>query len=125
MEEETIEHLLFEPQYGDLYLRFADEAEAFTALYTAAIRVTTMTDDEGNTATLEEPIAGEFMPKYDMAIDTIGVIYKPTGVMLQGEDGPYPEMAPIEGWHVNTKGEMPEALMPFVVHPEHPVRVWA
>jgi hypothetical protein len=81
---------------GDLYLRFADEAEATAAL-------------EG----------------YTGSIDVIGVIYKPTGVMLDTDEGAVPEMAPIPGWHVNTRGPMPEALLPFSVIPEHPVRVWA
>jgi hypothetical protein len=47
--------------------------------------------------------------------------------MLQGEDGEYPEMAPIEGWHVNIRlvdGEDADALEPFVVQPNTPVRVW-
>jgi hypothetical protein len=61
-------------------------------------------------------------------IDTIGIIYKPTGEMLQGEDGPYPEMAPVEGWHVNIRlmpDEELEPLEPYLVYPNNPVRVWA
>jgi hypothetical protein len=100
---EPIEFLeLVEPveavDFGDLYLRFKDEAEATEVL---------------------EGYAN---------IDTIGVIYKPTGEVLQGEDGEYPEMAPIPGWHVNVRlaeGENGEALEPFKVHPETPMRVWA
>jgi hypothetical protein len=60
-------------------------------------------------------------------IDTIGLIYKPTGEMLMGEDGEYPEMESIEGWHVNVRlvdGEDAEALEPFEVSPQTPVRVW-
>jgi len=59
-------------------------------------------------------------------IDTIGVIYKPTGEMLQGEDGEYPEMAPIAGWHVNVRlvGEDGTALLPYAVTPTTPVRVF-
>jgi hypothetical protein len=48
--------------------------------------------------------------------------------MLQGEDGEYPEMAPIEGWHVNIRlvdGEDADALAPFAVTPTNPRRVWA
>jgi hypothetical protein len=101
----------------DLYLAFTDEAAANAVLFT---QVPTEFDEEGN-ATAWEP-----RPNY-RNIDTIGVIYKPTGEMLQGEDGEYPEMAPIEGWHVNVRlagGEDGEALEPFVVQPKSPVRVW-
>jgi hypothetical protein len=87
----------------DLCLRFADEDTATAALYAD-----------------EVPLFRN--------IDTIGVIYKPTGEVLQGEDGPYPEMAPVEGWHVNVR-LMPDedmyGLEPFIVEVSTPVRVWA
>jgi hypothetical protein len=76
------------PPYGDLYLRFTDEAEA--------------------TAALED---------YPGAVDVIGIIYQSTG-----EDTP---PVALDGWHVNTRGPMLESLIPYAVHPEHPVRVWA
>jgi len=82
--------------YGDLYLRFDNEAEATLLL----------TD-------------------YPGSVDVIGVIYKPTGVMIPTDEGEVEEMAAIEGWHVNTRGPMVEALMAFAVTPERPVRVWA
>ena len=59
------------------------------------------------------------------AIDTIGVIYKPTGEMLLGEDGEYPAMAPIEGWHVNVRGPEAPELEPYLVEVKTPARVWA
>ena len=66
-------------------------------------------------------------PRYHN-IDTIGVIYKPTGVMLKHEDGTeYPEMQAIEGWHVNVwvlPDEDATALQPYVITPTNPVRVW-
>jgi len=83
----------------DLYLKFTDEAEAMAALF----------NEDGQ-------------PLYQMSIDVIGTIYKPTGVMLDAET---PEMAPIDGFHVNTRGEAPEALMPYSINPTQPVRVWA
>lgn len=101
----------------DLYLAFTDEAAANAVLFT---QEPTAFDEEGN-ATAFEP-----RPNY-RNIDTIGVIYKPTGEMLQGEDGEYPAMAPIEGWHVNVRlvdGEDAAALEPFVVTPSTPIRVW-
>jgi hypothetical protein len=104
----------------DKYLAFPDEAAAKAVLY----RI------EG--AVEADPEQGiEAVEGYEVAnyanIDTIGIIYKPTGEMLQGEDGPYPEMAPIPNWHVNIRlveGEDPEPLEPFLVEPKSPVRVW-
>ena len=101
----------------DLYLSFPDEAAAKAVLFT---QEPTEWDEEGN--------ATAFEPRQSYAnIDTIGIIYKPTGEMLQGEDGPYPAMAPIEGWHVNVRlaeDEDGAALELFAVTPEQPVRVW-
>ena len=91
IEEEIIEVPAVE--YGDLHLKFTDEAEATQVL-------------EG----------------YTGSVDVIGVIYKPTGVMLEEDT---PEMKPVSGWHVNTRGEMPEALKAYAVEVNSPVRVWA
>ena len=99
----------------DLCLRFPDEATANGILYTP------ITLGEG-----ESEVTTPF-PNY-RNIDTIGIIYKPTGETLQGEDGEYPEMAPVEGWHVNVRlmpDEDSTELAPFVVTPTNPVRVWA
>jgi hypothetical protein len=115
----------------DKYLAFASESEANNVLYTLE---PTEWDNTG-----EEPVPTAWEPRPNYRnIDTIGIIYKPTGEMLQGEesqsdgdaaggDGEYPEMAPIEGWHVNVRlvdGEDADALEPFVVQPKTPVRVW-
>jgi hypothetical protein len=104
----------------DLYLSFPDEAAAKAVLY--RIEGAVEADPENGI----EAIEGYEVANYTN-IDTIGIIYKPTGEMLQGEDGEYPEMAPIEGWHVNIRlvdGEDADALEPFVVQPKSPVRVW-
>jgi hypothetical protein len=101
----------------DLYLAFTDEAAANAVLFT---QEPTEWDEEGN-ATAFEP-----RPNY-RNIDTIGVIYKPTGEMLQGEDGEYPEMAAIPGFHVNVRlapDEDGDPLQPYLVFPSTPVRVW-
>ena len=69
-----------EIQYGDLFLKFPDEASASQAL-------------EG----------------YAGSVDIIG------------------EIEGVDGWHVNTRGEMPLELEAFSVNPEPttPIRVWA
>lgn len=96
MTDEVIEPVSETAPHGDLYLKFTDEAEATAAL-------------DG----------------YTGSIDIIGVIYKPTGVMIDTDDGEVPEVAAIPGWHVNTRGPMDPALLPYSVEPAHPVRVWA
>jgi hypothetical protein len=103
----------------DKYLSFPDEAAAKAVLY--RIEGAVEADPENGVEAQE----GTEVANY-ANIDTIGIIYKPTGEMLQGEDGPYPATAPIEGWHVNVRlvGEDAAALAPFVVEPKTPVRVW-
>lgn len=59
------------------------------------------------------------------AIDIIGVIYKPTGETLLGEDGEYPATAPIDGWHVNVRGPEAPALEEYYIEVTTPIRVWA
>ena len=62
------------------------------------------------------------------AVDVVGVIYKPTGSTLVTEDGlSYPELEPIDGWHVNLSGATrPEGLQAFAIEaPATPARVFA
>jgi hypothetical protein len=99
--------------YTDTFLKFADEAEANEALFTEQ---TNVQDDVVETV---------LVPKY-AAIDVIGTIYKPTGEMIQTDEGEVPEMAPLDGWHVNVRhtAEAPE-LDAYKVAPKSPVRGWA
>jgi hypothetical protein len=104
----------------DKYLSFESEAAAKSVLYRIEGAV------EANPEQGIEASDGVEVANY-ANIDTIGIIYKPTGETLLGEDGPYPAMAPIEGWHVNVRlveGEDALALEPFEVMPSTPVRVW-
>ena len=99
--------------YFDFFLKFTDEAEANAALFTEQ---TNVQDDVVETVKT---------PRY-AAIDVIGTIYKPTGEMIQTDEGEVPEMAPLEGWHVNVRhtAEAPE-LDAYKVAPKSPVRGWA
>jgi hypothetical protein len=101
------------PMYFDSFLKFADEAEANAALFTEQ---TNVQDDVVETV---------LVPKY-AAIDVIGTIYKPTGNMLQTDEGEVPEMAPIAGFHANVRhtAEAPE-LEQYRVFPSTPSRAWA
>lgn len=98
-------------------LKFPDEQTAFDAL--SAYRIT---EPAGDT-TVTNWVTGS----HTHALDVIGTIHKPTGTMLTDEEGnQYPEMAPLDGFHINfLVDELPEALAPYVVVPTNPVRVFA
>lgn len=90
--EEIIEDApVVEVPYGDLYLKFTDEAQSI-----------------------------EVMAGYEGSIDIIGIIYR-----VDNTDPENPIYTPEDGWHVNTRGPMPEAFVPFSVHPVQPRRIWA
>ena len=77
--------------YGDLYLKFTDEAQSI-----------------------------EVLTGYEGSIDVIGIIYR-----VDNTDPENPIYTPEDGWHVNTRGPMPEAFTPFEVFPVQPRRIWA
>lgn len=89
------------PSWNDLFLRFADADEADAALANLT----------------------------DASIDIIGTIYKPTGATTTTDMGEQPEMAPLDGWHVNVRLKAdqatPDSLVQYQVTPANPVRVWA
>lgn len=92
----------------DLYLKFADEAEANALLYTVHPEVVA----EDGTVTVEAYTTQNYINT-----DILGIIY------TEGED---PQ--PMDGWHVNIRlmpGEDPAPLLSFQVHPQLPRRVWA
>ena len=75
-----------------------------------------------------EHVLTRFTNQY--AIDVIGVMYAPTGNMVEGEDGLfYPEQAPVDGWHVNIRildnSELPETFSEYEVFPSSPSREFA
>jgi hypothetical protein len=96
-QQQTIEDTNEVIEYGDLYLKFPDEATAL-----------------------------EVLEDYEGAVDVIGVISKPTGEMTFDDEGnEVPVMTTLEGWHVNTRGSMPLDLQAFAVQVDSPYRVWA
>ena len=99
--------------YTDYCLRFKDAAEADAVLFTEQTNV------QGDVVETVK------VPKY-AAVDVIGVIYKPTGKMLQTDEGEVPEMAPVEGWHVNVRHtDEASELDAYKVEVATPVRGWA
>lgn len=100
--------------YTDMFLKFADQAEADSVLF----------DEQTNVQ--GDVVETVKVPKY-AAVDVIGTIHKPTGKLLPSDDGDaVDEMAPLEGWHVNVRhtGDAPE-LDAYKVTPKAPVRGWA
>lgn len=99
----------------DFYLKFASEEEANAVLYTVTPAVL---DEEG------EVIAEESTKPNFANIDTLGVLYEPSGVF--DEDG-FPVLTPLEGWHVNVRvinNEDASGLSQYAVVPSVPRRVW-
>ncbi len=94
----------------DYYLKAASEEALFAALEAAEITLDSL------------PLPG-------YALDVIGTIYTPTGKIIKGEEGDYPEMKPVPGYHANLRcEELPEdvlALLPVIEAPNTPQRVWA
>ena len=102
----------------DYYLRFPDEASMKAAFDTIESNT-----DHG--AIVSHPVVSH------MAVDIIGLIYDPTGETCKiiGPDGGEIDasvMAPLEGWHVNLRGDsLPDGLEQYIVNPTNPRRVWA
>ena len=97
----------------DLYLKFADEAEANSVLMQ---KIVTSVEDDVVTGFYEIPRFAN--------IDTIGTIYEGGEYGADGEV--ITEPVALEGWHVNVRviGEDATALEPFAVVPTSPRRVW-
>lgn len=106
----------------DYLLRADDEAALWAALLAAGV----VAEQPDVTGVLVK------LPTGGAALDVVGVIYQPTGVTLTDQDGlPYPEMAPVPGFHANLRTEGPLTdeqlvLLPLVTpSPATPYRVWA
>lgn len=112
------------PSWNDLFLRFTDADAATAALLAAGLLTETqaLLDAEGNVL-----IPAGYAP-VNASIDTIGIIYKPTGNTIATDMGEQPEMALLDGWHVNVRLEAntptPDSLVTYQVFPAAPVRVW-
>ena len=73
-----------------------------------------------------EEAATAALEGYPGSIDIIGTIYKPAGNMLPTDQGEVPEMAPMDGFHVNVRHTRPTPeLAAHQVFPLNPKRVWA
>jgi hypothetical protein len=119
----------------DYYLKLS-AAEDMPMVLSAFYRQDTVTEVDPETG--EETVTNVGDPylvqnTHDYAMDIVGVIHRPTGNMLTDAEGnEYPEMAPLDGWHINIRligdaaRETVEALnVAYGVVPKTPARVWA
>lgn len=90
----------------DFYLKLASEADMPTVLADFYLQdTTTLVDDETGEETVIN-VGDPYLVPYtkDYALDVVGVIHRPTGVILTDADGnEYPEQAPLDGWHINIR----------------------
>ena len=108
---------------NDLYLKFADKAQADSVLYTTT-PVLAVVDTEGNVIT---PAGEDIVTPNFANIDVIGTIYRPTGEVETVDGMEVPVMAALDGYHVNVRavdGEDTSALTSFAVVPSVPCRIW-
>ena len=108
---------------NDLYLKFETQQQANDLLFDA-VENPDLLDENSN------PVV-HMVPRW-RNVDVIGVIYAPTGRILNRYSkykDPEPEIAPIDGWHVNVRlmdDEDAAPLEPYKIDPPAtPSRVWA
>ena len=127
------EEVIVEAPKRDFYLKLTSEAEMPTVLSAFYQQdYVTNVDDEGVETQVADGDPYMVTHTHDYAIDVVGVIHEPTGVTLTDSEGmDYPEMAAVDGWHVNIRlvgdamREVVEALdAAYGVTPNSPSRVW-
>lgn len=97
------------------YLRFPDETTFCSAAYVAGF----YNEPEG-----ENP-DGYIQYTHDHAMDIVGILYNNDAIM-DPETGEVTSPAtPMDGWHVNYIGTLPEGWSQYLVAPLHPRRVFA
>ena len=100
----------------DIHLKFPDQDTATLLLVKSGVWLTI--------TGLDDKVVYGDAPGY--LTDVIGLIYKPTGLKLKSEDGiEYDEMADVGGWHVNLRGQLPDAIKPYKITVTGiPHRIW-
>ena len=132
MTEEVTEEVI-DAQKVDFYLKLSAESDMPTVLadFYRQDYVTNVDEEGVETQVADgEPYLVQFTHEY--AIDVVGTIYEPTGNTLTDDEGnEHPEMAPVDGWHVNVRlvgdamRETVEALdATHGITPNSPSRVW-
>jgi hypothetical protein len=125
-----MEDIIEQPVFQDLYLKAKSEDALMDALIDAGVYLdqdeVTETDEDGNVIIVQPEAKGLIS---GVSIDIIGVIFKPTGHMLVGDDDEVTdEMEAVPGYHANLRGSFTEeqkSKLPLIEAPSTPVRVWA
>ena len=129
----TEEVIVEAPIKRDFYLKLTAESDMPTVLSAFYQQdYVTNVDDEGVETQVADGDPYMVTHTHDYAIDVVGTIHEPTGVTLTDSEGmDYPEMAAVDGWHVNVRlvgdamRETVEALdATHGVTPNSPSRVW-
>jgi len=115
------------------YLKTTDEQALWLALEATGLATRDYDpEDPDNQRPEDAPEGWEPTGAYDWrftgegALDIIGTISEPTGVMLTDEEGnEYPEMQPIDGYHTNLLAERGITGLPEITAPTTPYRKFA
>jgi hypothetical protein len=127
------EEVIVEAPKRDFYLKLTAESDMTTVLSAFYQQdYVTNVDDEGVETQVADGDPYMVTHTHDYAIDVVGTIHEPTGVTLTDSEGmDYPEMAAVDGWHVNVRlvgdamRKTVEALdATYGVTPNSPSRVW-
>jgi hypothetical protein len=97
------------------YLRFTDEATFQAAAETAGFY----------TASTDEEPGGYSCFTHDYSMDIVGVIYNDDGVYDPDTGEVITPPTPMDGWHVNFKGTLPDGWDANLVTPNTPYRIFA
>lgn len=96
------------------YLRFPDETAAMAAMEAAGF---TATNDDGAIVIIRDT--------HDYSLDPVGILYNDDAI-IDPDNGEITSPAtPMEGWHVNYIGALPEGWASFLVSPQSPRRKFA
>ena len=121
-------------KYQYLYLRSDTRESIFEALVAADLATKVYEDHPDNTPPEDAPEDWAPSGPYDYrftatgSLDDIGTIYRPTGTMLTDDEGiEYPEMAPIDGYHINLalRPDVDVSGLPVIAEPTAPYRKWS
>lgn len=111
---------------NDYRLQFADEAAwwATAASEGWVQHEYAPVENEGD----EPVIVRSWIAYPGIDFDEIGIIYRPTGNVIDQDGIEVPEMAPQPGFHVNIRLHqltLPDSLRPFRITPNQPIRTFA
>ena len=129
-----IEETIIEAPKQDFYIRLNSEADMPTVFadFYKQDYVTVVDEETGESSQVADGDPYLVTNTHDYAIDLVGTIYEPTGnVLTDAEGNEYPEMAPVDGWHVNVRlvgdarrVDIENIDAVYGVVPNSPSRVW-